>query len=35
VGFRIAVKHPERLTGLIIQNANAYEQGIAPGYWDA
>lgn len=30
VGFRIAVKHPERVTGLIVQNANAYEEGIAP-----
>lgn len=30
VGFRIAVKHPERITALIIQNANAYEEGLAP-----
>lgn len=31
VGFRIAVKHPERVAGLVVQNANAYEEGIEPG----
>lgn len=30
VGFRMAVKHPEWVSGLIIQNANAYREGIAP-----
>lgn len=30
VGFRMAVKHPEWISGLIIQNANAYREGIAP-----
>ena len=30
VGFRIAVKHPGWISGLIIQNSNAYEEGIAP-----
>jgi pimeloyl-ACP methyl ester carboxylesterase len=30
VGFRIALRHPERVAGLIIQNANAYEEGVAP-----
>lgn len=30
VGFRMAVQHPERVKGLIIQNANAYEEGIMP-----
>jgi pimeloyl-ACP methyl ester carboxylesterase len=29
VGFRIAARHPERVTGLIIQNANAYVEGIS------
>jgi pimeloyl-ACP methyl ester carboxylesterase len=29
VGFRIAAHHPERVTGLIIQNANAYMAGIS------
>jgi pimeloyl-ACP methyl ester carboxylesterase len=30
VGFRMALKHPESVNGLIIQNANAYLEGIAP-----
>lgn len=30
VGFRIAAKHPEWVNGLVIQNANAYMEGIAP-----
>jgi pimeloyl-ACP methyl ester carboxylesterase len=29
VGFRIAAHHPERVKGLIIQNANAYVEGIS------
>ncbi len=28
IGFRIASAHPERVTGLIIQNGNAYEEGL-------
>lgn len=28
VGFRIAAKHPERVESLIIQNGNAYEEGL-------
>ena len=30
VGLRLATAHPEMVEGLIIQNANAYEAGIAP-----
>jgi len=30
VGFRMAVNHPEWFEGLIIQNANAYKEGIPP-----
>lgn len=29
VGFRIAVRNPQRVTALIIQNANAYMEGIS------
>ncbi|MFD9127976.1 alpha/beta fold hydrolase [Kitasatospora sp. NPDC059571] len=29
VGFRLAVRHPEWITGLIVQNANAYEEGLS------
>ncbi|HZN69765.1 MAG TPA: alpha/beta hydrolase [Tepidisphaeraceae bacterium] len=28
VGFRLAVRHPERVQGLIVQNGNAYEEGL-------
>jgi pimeloyl-ACP methyl ester carboxylesterase len=28
VGYRIAVKHPERVQALIVQNGNAYEEGL-------
>ena len=30
VGLRLAMAHPEMVEGLIIQNANAFEAGIAP-----
>lgn len=30
VGFRLATAHPEMVEGLVVQNANAYEEGIAP-----
>ena len=33
VGFRLAVKHPERVQALIVQNGNAYEEGLAK-FWD-
>ena len=33
VGFRIAVEHPERVTGLVIQNGNAYDEGIDNQFW--
>ncbi|MDV2495014.1 MAG: alpha/beta hydrolase [bacterium] len=32
VGFRIAAKRPEWIQALIIQNANAYEEGIMPTF---
>lgn len=31
VGFRLAVRHPEWITGLIVQNGNAYEAGLSQG----
>ena len=33
VGFRLAVRHPERVESLIIQNGNAYEEGLRE-FWD-
>ncbi len=32
VGFRIAAGHPDAITGLIIQNGNAYVEGISPAF---
>ena len=33
VGYRLALKHPERVTALIVQNGNAYEEGLG-AFWD-
>jgi pimeloyl-ACP methyl ester carboxylesterase len=33
VGYRLAVKHPERVTGLVVQNGNAYEEGLDNDFW--
>lgn len=32
VGFRLAMKHPERITAIISQNGNAYEEGLSDGW---
>lgn len=40
-GYRLAVKHPERITALISQNGNAYAEGLSEGwapiraYWES
>lgn len=31
-GFRLALKHPDRITGIITQNGNAYEEGLSDGW---
>jgi pimeloyl-ACP methyl ester carboxylesterase len=31
-GFRLAVKHPQRITAIISQNGNAYEEGLSDGW---
>jgi pimeloyl-ACP methyl ester carboxylesterase len=28
VGYRLALKHPDRVTALVVQNGNAYEEGL-------
>jgi pimeloyl-ACP methyl ester carboxylesterase len=33
IGFRLAVKHPERVRALVIQNGNAYDEGLRE-FWD-
>jgi pimeloyl-ACP methyl ester carboxylesterase len=32
VGFRLALAHPERITAIISQNGNAYEEGLSAGW---
>jgi pimeloyl-ACP methyl ester carboxylesterase len=40
VGLRIALKHPERITAIVSQNGNAYEEGLSDAwtpiraYWE-
>jgi AhpD family alkylhydroperoxidase len=31
-GFRLALSHPERVTAIISQNGNAYEEGLSEGW---
>ena len=33
VGYRLFAKHPERVKGFVIQNGNAYEEGLKE-FWD-
>ena len=33
VGFRLATRHPDRVTALIVQNGNAYDEGLT-AFWD-
>jgi pimeloyl-ACP methyl ester carboxylesterase len=39
-GFRLAMRHPERVTAIISQNGNAYDEGLSDGwqpiraYWE-
>lgn len=41
VGWRLAVKHPARISAIVSQNGNAYEEGLSEGWadmrraWDA
>jgi pimeloyl-ACP methyl ester carboxylesterase len=40
IGFRLAMRHPERITGIVSQHGNAYEEGLSDGwnpiraYWE-
>lgn len=33
VGYRLAERHPDRVTALVVQNGNAYDEGIANDFW--
>jgi pimeloyl-ACP methyl ester carboxylesterase len=32
VGLRLALRHPERITAIVSQNGNAYEEGLSDGW---
>ncbi len=32
VGFRLAARHPDRITAIVSQNGNAYEEGLSDGW---
>jgi pimeloyl-ACP methyl ester carboxylesterase len=34
VGYRLAVKHPERVTAIVVQNGNAYDEGLDNPFWE-
>src|SRR3954469_10260277 len=33
VGYRLATKHPERITAIVVQNGNAYDEGLDNEFW--
>lgn len=33
VGFRLAVQHPQKVSAFIVQNANAYAEGLPDSFW--
>jgi len=33
VGYRLAVKNPARVTALVVQNGNAYDEGLDNDFW--
>ena len=33
VGYRLASAHPERITAIVVQNGNAYDEGLDNDFW--
>ena len=33
VGYRLASKHPERVAAIVVQNGNAYDEGLDNDFW--
>ena len=33
VGYRLAVAHPDRVTAIVVQNGNAYDEGLDNDFW--
>ncbi|MGW0890887.1 alpha/beta fold hydrolase [Saccharopolyspora sp. NPDC002578] len=34
IGWRLALEHPERITALVTQNGNGYEDGFVESFWN-
>jgi pimeloyl-ACP methyl ester carboxylesterase len=34
VGYRLATAHPERVTAIVVQNGNAYDEGLDNPFWE-
>jgi pimeloyl-ACP methyl ester carboxylesterase len=34
VGYRLAAAHPERVTAIVVQNGNAYDEGLDNDFWE-
>ena len=34
VGYRLASAHPERVTAIVVQNGNAYDEGLDNAFWE-
>lgn len=33
IGYRLAVAHPERIAAIVVQNGNAYDEGLDNDFW--
>jgi pimeloyl-ACP methyl ester carboxylesterase len=33
IGFRLASRHPDRVTAIVVQNGNAYDEGLENDFW--
>ena len=34
IGYRLAAAHPEKISAIVVQNGNAYQEGIDNPFWD-
>ena len=34
VGYRLAVAHPDRVSAIVVQNGNAYDEGLDNAFWE-
>ena len=35
VGYRLAAAHPDRITAIVVQNGNAYDEGLDNPFWES